>query len=472
MEIIFLIAALAAFLWAIIFLRYAGLWGAVVAVLPIGTILGYEFFNTADVITLDRLLLCACVALAAIGRWWGVWRGKPWNTSDFLMACFFGVILLGTVTTDFRANNNAGLARLLFFYFLPSFMYILARQLEITPNRLIGMYAVMATLGLYLSFTSVAEKYSLDWAIYPKYIITSQNQEFLGRGRGPLLNPSANGVLLTLGLSCWLMFFGYFARFGKLLVTSVIPIFLAGIYCTMTRCVWMGGAAALGGITLITMPKRMRMPLFACMLIGGILVVGLNYEKLQSFKRDKNVSEAGMRESAELRPILAYVAWQMFLDHPIAGVGTGQYKSQAKYYLQDRSVDLPLEKVRPYVQHNIFLSLLTENGLLGLLPFLGLLCIWSRDAWSLWNRKAAPLPTRQMGLVFLGMLAGFIANGMFQDVLIMQMMNAYFFFLGGCVRNLAAEKIVVYEPWRGSQKLVTAAFQNNEARNGAAASLS
>lgn len=458
MEILLLIAAVAALLWALVFLRYAGLWGAVVAILPIGTILGYEFFNTADVITIDRLLLGACVALAAIGRWWGAWRGKPWNMSDWLMAFFFAIVCFSTLTSDFMANNKYGLSKLLFFFFLPSFMYILARQLEITPERLRGMFAVFALLGLYLAFTSIAEKYGLNWAIYPKYIINSQNEEFLGRGRGPLLNPSANGVLLTLGLSCWLMFFPLFGRFGKLLLTSVLPVFLMGIYCTLTRCVWMGGAAALGGITVITMPKKLRIPLVACMLIGGILVVGLNLEKLKSFKRDKNVSEAGMRESAELRPILAYVAWQMFLDYPIAGVGTGQYRTYSKYYLQDRSVDLQLEKGRPYVQHNIFLSLLTENGLLGLLPFVALLCLWSRDAWRLWKREEAPLATRQMGLVFLGMLAGFIANGMFQDVLIMQMMNAYFFFLGGCVRNLAAEKAPAYEPWRGAQPLVSANY--------------
>jgi O-antigen ligase len=438
MEFLLAIAVPAALLWAAVFLRFAGLWGCLVALLPIGSVLGYEFYHVS-VITSDRVLTGVCVCLAALGRWWGITRAKPWNLSDFWFACFIGVVAVSTVAAVLGGGGSPPIAKLLFFFLLPACLYVVAREVEITPGRLLALYAVLALFGLYLAGTSVAEKYGLEWAIYPKYIVTSANQEFLGRGRGPLLNPSANGVLLALGLSCWLMFYPLFGKFGRLILTGGVGVYLAGIYCTMTRCVWMGGAAVLGGIIYATLPKRLRLPFVVTTLIAGTLFVGANLEKFKSFKRDKNVDEAGMRESAQLRPILAVVAWKMFLDHPIAGVGTGQYTAEAKYYLQDRDVDLPLEKARPYVQHNIFLSILTENGLLGLIPFLAILTIWSRDAWRLWNRQDAPLPVRQFGLVFLGALAGYLCNGMFQDVLIMQMINNYFFFLAGCLRNVAAQ---------------------------------
>jgi O-antigen ligase len=144
-----------------------------------------------------------------------------------------------------------------------------------------------------------------------------------------------------------------------------------------------------------------------------------------------------MKESAQLRPILAVIAWKVFKDHPVLGCGMGQYRQVAKYHLTDRNIDMPLEKVRPYVQHNIFLALLTEAGLVGAALFTAIMAIWTRWAWKIWRCRDLVLEYRQLGLVFLGFLAGYLANGMFQDVLIIPMVNMYYFFLGGCIRNLA-----------------------------------
>jgi O-antigen ligase len=261
-------------------------------------------------------------------------------------------------------------------------------------------------------------------------------EEFLGRGRGPLLNPSGNGILLTLGLSCALMFYPKLGRLGRISIVLSIPIFLAGIYCTLTRCVWLGGLGALLGILWLTMPKRFRLSFAIAILSGGIFVVAMKSESFVSFKRDKNVSVADMQQSALLRPILAVFAWQMFQDHPIVGVGTGQYLKNVKNYLGERKVDIPLEKAKSYVQHNIFLALLVENGLVGMLPFMALLGCCSWWAWRLWQATQLELEYRQTGLVFLGFMSGYITNGMFQDALIIPMVSAYLFFLAGCVCNL------------------------------------
>src|SRR4029079_4464899 len=96
---------------------------------------------------------------------------------------------------------------------------------------------------------------------------------------------------------------------------------------------------------------------------AGLLV---GWEHFSAFKRDKDVSVEDMACSARLRLILAALAWQMFLDRPLLGCGFGQYVDEAPNYLSDRTTDLPLEKGRPYIQHNVFLGLLTETGIVGL----------------------------------------------------------------------------------------------------------
>ena len=112
-----------------------------------------------------------------------------------------------------------------------------------------------------------------------------------------------------------------------------------------------------------------------------------------AFKRDEGLSAREAAESVKLRPILARIAWNMFRDRPMLGCGFGQYKSEHVNYLADRSTDLPLEKGRSYVQHNVFLALLAETGLVGMGLFVLLLALWTRDAWRLWRGGLAALGT-------------------------------------------------------------------------------
>ena len=81
-----------------------------------------------------------------------------------------------------------------------------------------------------------------------------------------------------------------------------------------------------------------------------------SWDSVWNLKRDVKLEASASADSAELRPILANVAWNMFRDRPLLGCGFGQYDRQRMPYLADRTGDLPLEKVLPYVQHNAFLA--------------------------------------------------------------------------------------------------------------------
>jgi O-antigen ligase len=181
-----------------------------------------------------------------------------------------------------------------------------------------------------------------------------------------------------------------------------------------------------------------------------------------AFKRDKDVTAEDVAESARLRPILAMVAWHMFLDRPIFGCGFGQYEQESPPYLSDRTTDLPLEKARPYIQHNVFLSMLTQTGLLGMGLLVALLACWTRTAWRLWHSAMAPWWVRNMGLLFLAALGVYLPNAMFHDVSIIPMVNMLLFFFGGAVMALTpwlvAPPIAVdLKLWRPEDELAAAA---------------
>ena len=154
------------------------------------------------------------------------------------------------------------------------------------------------------------------------------------------------------------------------------------------------------------------------------------------FKRDRNLTARQTADSVHLRPILAVVAWKMFLDRPLLGCGYAQYPKESNNYVSDRSTELPLEKGRGYEPHNVVFSLLTEAGLVGLGLFAMLVGLWGRDAWRLWRLRSAPLWARQQGLLLLAALGIYFVNGMFHDTSIVPVAHMTLFFLAGITAGL------------------------------------
>jgi len=212
-----------------------------------------------------------------------------------------------------------------------------------------------------------------------------------------------------------------------------------GIFCTLTRSVWLG--TALGALTIVTLrvPRRWRAPLLGGVLLCGAVVVATQWDRIVAFKRDRALGAHEAAESIKLRPILARVAWNMFLDWPLFGCGYGQYPVAQIDYLSDHTTDLPLGKARPYVQHNVFLALLTETGLVGMGLFVAVLGFWIADASRLWQCGTAGEGARGQGLFFLAMMGYYLANAMFQDLSLMPQANMLLFFLAGLTEGASIQ---------------------------------
>ena len=324
MELLVLLGVPAMLAWCVVYLRFAGIVGCLIATLLAGTVVGHPFFHVS-VITLDRLILGASVALFVGYQIRGWNQPRIWSPADLLFTFFIFALILTTVVNPSAGDRAGPFSKLIFFFLLPAVMYAVGSQVALTPKQLRMMYVSFAVIGMYLALTAVAEKLDWKWAVLPTYISDPKFAEFLGRGRGPLLNPAANGILLTLSLCCGLMPLLWFQGIRQLYVLATVPIYLVGIFCTLTRSVWLGCAVALVSITVAFVPTRWRFALALAVLGCGSLAVLVDVKELLTFKRDRNVTVEQMSESASLRPILAMVAWKMFQDRPLLGCGTNQY---------------------------------------------------------------------------------------------------------------------------------------------------
>jgi O-antigen ligase len=397
-------------------------WGLAVTMLC-GCVFGYEFFHKSA-LSIDRVLVGG-VALWTLGLLWT--RQIPWPTLqwlDIFVLGFMGLIGLNLLVSDWRYDDHKPVIIYLFYYLVPLAFYFAVRCVGHDVRTWKILQGSLVGLGAYLAFTGFCESQEITALVFPKYILDPERIEFLGRGRGPFLNPIANGVFQILSLACGLVMWKNATSRGRLLVVGFCLLMLVGIWATLTRSNWLAAAPIVGlyvwrysnwqfrGLCVLAIP-------FA--LICGYAMFG---DKLNAFKRDKAVSVEDMSESAELRPFLAIVAQKMVTDRPWMGFGFTQYlKHSSPYHFAAVEVDRPLQKVMKYVQHNTFLAYAVELGLVGLGAFLLVVLPAMWCSLRLWLNPTLPDEIQNVGFVVFAAIFGFVVNGMFHDVAIIVMTN-------------------------------------------------
>ena len=442
MEALIVIAGAAGLIWGLVLFLRGGLLGGCLAVLLAGTCFSVPFFKIElgpAPLTADRLLLVLLVVQYILWRRWGLADPKPIGKPEIVLLAFVGLLVYSTFSADWQARNYQPVSWLIISYLMPATVYWIARQANYSERAVLTLFGCFAVFGVYLSITALAEYFNVWWLVFPRYIATtaaSTDAEFVGRGRGPLLNPIANGVLLAMCFGSALLWWPRLNRPRRLVLLAIVLLFLAAIGCSMTRSVWMGGLLALALAIGLALPWKWRLPLLGGGILVAVLAVATQWENLVAFKRDKSLGAEKTAESVELRPIMAMVAWKMFLDRPVFGCGYAQYGPEHENYLSDRSTDLPLERARGYIPHNVVFSLLTETGAVGLGLFAVLVFFWTRDAWRLWADIDLPLWARQQGLLMMIALGAYFINGMFHELSVQPMMNMTLFFLAGVTEGL------------------------------------
>ena len=429
-----LIAGLIAIVGYAGMLRHGGATAGLLITLVAGTVLGYPFFHK-DIgpipITIDRILLATLLVAGAVWIRTGELRLPTWRRTDTAMVVLMFVLVASCILVVEGSERVPALAQLVFFYGIPCAAYFIARCTVVTPARARAILGVLTGLGLYLAVTAILETQGGAALVWPRFITQATFEEFLGRARGPLLSPIGNGIFLIACGVAMATFLDSEHRARALVLVGATLVAAAAIAMTKTRSVWLAAAAAVTILPFAYIPRRVAVAWTLLLISAAAAVGGLEWDRILSFKRDRNVSASQVKESAELRPILAAVALKMFADEPLVGCGFNQYSDAAKPYYGDRSVNLPLEKARPYIQHNVFLSLLTETGLTGLGAFVILLGLAFADSWRLVRTCRRGTAFHSLAVVSIAAWIAYVVNGMFHEVAVISMSNFLLFSLWG-----------------------------------------
>lgn len=150
---------------------------------------------------------------------------------------------------------------------------------------------------------------------------------------------------------------------GRRWLFGIVAAEFAAILFTMTRGAWV---ALFAGVAAATMVLRSR-----ALALAGVAAIAALAAFTFFYARDqgRTISVATMATSEPdrnvgTRLVLWNMSWEMFREHPIMGVGMGDYTLEADARLAGRSVRTTVDS------HNVFLHVLATRGLVGFLPLL------------------------------------------------------------------------------------------------------
>jgi O-antigen ligase len=169
------------------------------------------------------------------------------------------------------------------------------------------------------------------------------------------------GLMLAAGLAA-----GYARGSQQRAWAALAGVFIfAGLLGTVSRGGLVASAFALAAGALFG--GRWRRQALVALLVGGVLVGGY-FAVLAPLDARQHFSSSDTTGRADLWK----VGWSMFGDHPALGVGAGNFQDASAHYVNrvgpltraDLIVDVP------HVAHNVYLELLDDLGVPGLVAFL------------------------------------------------------------------------------------------------------
>ena len=151
---------------------------------------------------------------------------------------------------------------------------------------------------------------------------------------------------------------------GRILTCACFFIIsFIGLLLNSTRGAWLALASTIPIVTFLY-DRSFKKIIFLLFFAVATSLVFVSSPKLQS--RAESITSTTFQSNTE-RVLMWESAYQMFKDHPIFGVGLGQY---AKRYLNEYKS--PQAKEQQNHSHNNFMQMLAENGILGFAGFISL----------------------------------------------------------------------------------------------------
>ena len=240
------------------------------------------------------------------------------------------------------------------------------------------------------------------------------------RAGGPVGEPNRYAQILVV-----LLPIAYFKgrreprRWLKMALFLCAALILAGVLLTYSRGAFVTLVVVVA-LLAVTRSIRLRaLALVAAALIAAVVALAPGYVLRMATLQETTGLLEGTRASqsedvlrSRLTEMLA--AWSVFVDHPVLGVGPGQYEPvYSTHYMSNPEIAFKqIDRARR--AHTLYFELAAEIGILGLACFLamvGLIQIRLWRAWRQWRGAQEQLAGLAMG--FFIAISAYLVSALF-----------------------------------------------------------
>ena len=232
------------------------------------------------------------------------------------------------------------------------------------------MVLIGAVLGLLTVYQEITGNYANDFGGFARSAIAQISEDVSNRARagGPTSDPNVFGqqLLAIIPLGLWLAISAR-SFLSRAVGAFSVAMCLAGVGLSFSR-----GAYIAVGVMFVLLVLHLRLnPRYLLVLPLLWLMLNLAPPEIQSrfdtlgFLLPNN-NPTGVEQgdaSIRRRSVEVLMAFYMFLDHPIIGVGAGNFKPNYPIYIREYGENVPDEQRNA---HSFYLEVAAESGIIGL----------------------------------------------------------------------------------------------------------
>ncbi|MDP8229686.1 MAG: O-antigen ligase family protein [Candidatus Gorgyraea atricola] len=346
--------------------------------------------------------------------------------------CVLAIVSMVWTGSLVKQGGGLGIGELLTGYLVPFFMFYVSQHVFDTPEKRNVFIKFIVVLGAYLCLTAFFEHFNVHSLIWPKYILDPAVGIHFERARGPFLQAAVNGTALGFVLTSSFFFIlkpdsKSSWRHLSWVLLALAPI---AIFFTYTRATWIAGIMGFTAIMLFAMRHKKKIFLIITIALCLLTAVSL------FFILDDDTMHVAARRAGNENPVydrlnLYIASMNMFMDHPVLGVGFGRFSKHVMRYYENIE-GIPF-RAAELVQHDTFIGILAEMGIAGFALILSIYFLILSKSIRLYKSLARKPGEKAMVAVFWAIMAVFVVNSLFIEMKYFEFVNSLFFIFAGII---------------------------------------
>ncbi|MBS3733550.1 MAG: O-antigen ligase family protein [Phycisphaerae bacterium] len=361
------------------------------------------------------LLLAVCVGLSA---WATGWTTRIRQPQEIVSAPYYR--FLGSIVMPF--------VMFLLVY------NVVRRERQITwALVLVSIYGWFALYTGYLQYAAIRGLPAARMLIWPAYINNPEYGHHFDRARGAFSAAGPQAVFLVLLFYVDLYLLRRVRGTGKAVFAVQALLVPPAIFFTGLRSAYL--AFALCGIVWLLWADRRRLGAAKLVFLGLAVLIAVVtlWETLSG--TDRMRGGMGQVQPVVARKILVAQTWEMVKRRPFFGVGFGHFVD-AQHEMRRDPTSLVGLSGGVLVEHNLFLNMAAEMGLVGVTLTVAVFVLLFRESLRLYRKLpsgASGMLSRSFVILFWIAMVNYLTDAMFRDTLWDVFANGLFWSLAGLV---------------------------------------